>query len=156
MKQNPGPIKRARPSQERRKNLGIYKGRALSFSIRNQDGQVGQLYHPLSITVNGPAERNVTFRCIFDTTSIWVALPPNFAHNLQAERLLRVRSGDGIPGVPDGKYKLESIQGIMDREGGKSNWAQPYTSASGATLPPKKDATANLVPSCTSAPPRTS
>ena len=63
-------------------------GKTLSFSIRNQDGQVAQLYHPLSITVNGPAERNVTFRCRFDTTAIWVALPPNFAHILTFTDLL--------------------------------------------------------------------
>ena len=61
-------------------------GKTLSFSIRNQDGQVGQLYHPLSIAVNGPAERNVTFRCRNDYTSLWVALPPNFAHNLSTDK----------------------------------------------------------------------
>ena len=61
-------------------------GKTLSFSIRNQDGQVGQLYHPLSIAVNGPAERNVTFRCRYDNANLWVALPPNFAHDLQADK----------------------------------------------------------------------
>ena len=45
-----------------------------------------QLYHPLSITVNGPAERNVTFRCRYDDVHLWVALPPNFAHDLQADK----------------------------------------------------------------------
>ena len=41
---------------------------------------------PLSIAVNGPAERNVTFRCRYDDVNLWVELPPNFAHNVSADK----------------------------------------------------------------------
>ena len=101
-------------------------GKTLSFSIRNQDGQVGQLYHPLSVAVNGPAERNVTFRCRYDDTSLWVGLPPNFANNMSADKKYCLSGAARI--YKDGFLVISGChnEARTDVEVGESRFSEKY------------------------------